>query len=1059
MQIDCEMCPAGMSTLTGGAEQCQVLAAVTGCTGDTFVKTQTYSRLLLTGNFSVIRVFSSLTLRVKMSEPNTNCYSPTHESIGVVTSDSTALVDVLASAANQTAICWSLRPYEQFVESVTGIMVLEYSMQGMKTSLPTLSVGGTASIAIDANFPDGFQLSKLPILQVVISISGDCSSAALAPSGQLALGCGGSTSFNFTSNITTGIASGIDGYGVCWSVNSNGLWESFSLPMTPVLFSIRSTNCTAQSNTLSLFECPTAGSEVFICGKFITIHSEVVFNNKVLDQLPHSLTQATCGTMSGIEIAFDLPEGLNMNMLQVQNSAGAGIIYRSAEVAYVHFDQPRIKRIRGCSGTGDFITRNCARHGNISLTIDGDNFGAEEQSVFIGAYKASVVWLDCASENGYWGKCGMCNGSLRFGDGAIWSRPYPTRNLFSLSACTEEVFGDAIGGQNYGRDRKCQCGYFSHNSVVFNLPAIYELTKTGTERFSLLVIQRGGDMSSDVVEIEYQPCPSNAQAMSATSSECVCRIGFAAVMTQPPAFICVPCPSGSSCFSEGLWLHDLTPQSGYFSDSVGRFFQCSQPELCLGEGNCSAGRTAIDCSKCADGYTESFDNLTCEPCTPSSPYFLVFAFLIIIPLLGLYVFRSRKNVQKQYENKQENLSGVLHKVIISGVQMNAVASMSRFAFGPVLSTTLNAQHTVTSMGSSHFSSSCFLNQNYQESPSYYVRNMIFLILPISIPLIAVVNLGFYTLYRCRKEMTLLTKAEIQQILINFLVVIFFLLHPTLVEAVIIGFKCIQVGEGRFLEADHTVICLGSKHLDSVRNFTIPSLLLWVIGAPSLALLVLVRNKNKLGELGCMLKYGFLYSGYKRERYWWEFVTTLRKIAMVGCTVFISDVVKSSMLMLIVTIALFIHAKLEPFSDMRIQNFESLSLFTCYLQLFAGWVSMSTNFLEDVENYKNFTEILAMGFLVVFFAVAVILEVQFLQDKIRTAFKHTTERTTNFKRESESRPSVSIVTAIKVMPDRQFQPKPSFESSRTLGDFSLPHTPQSNERAALSTGRPSGFTMA
>lgn len=61
--------------------------------------------------------------------------------------------------------------------------------------------------------------------------------------------------------------------------------------------------------------------------------------------------------------------------------------------------------------------------------------------------------------------------------------------------------------------------------------------------------------------------------------------------------------------------------------------------------------------------------------------------------------------------------------------------------------------------------------------------------------------------------------------------------------------------------------------------------LYVFGLPCLMLWFLIRNKDRLDEHVVQSRYGLFYAGYKRERFYWETVLSLRKIAIVGLGVF------------------------------------------------------------------------------------------------------------------------------------------------------------------------------
>ena len=60
----------------------------------------------------------------------------------------------------------------------------------------------------------------------------------------------------------------------------------------------------------------------------------------------------------------------------------------------------------------------------------------------------------------------------------------------------------------------------------------------------------------------------------------------------------------------------------------------------------------------------------------------------------------------------------------------------------------------------------------------------------------------------------------------------------------------------------------------------PQVLLYVVGLPLGALLVLFRHRRDLHDTHTQFRWGILYAGYRDELYWWEITIVIRKITMV-----------------------------------------------------------------------------------------------------------------------------------------------------------------------------------
>lgn len=61
---------------------------------------------------------------------------------------------------------------------------------------------------------------------------------------------------------------------------------------------------------------------------------------------------------------------------------------------------------------------------------------------------------------------------------------------------------------------------------------------------------------------------------------------------------------------------------------------------------------------------------------------------------------------------------------------------------------------------------------------------------------------------------------------------------------------------------------------------IPGIIVWGLGIPFFAFMLLTGVKNKLKTSEVREKFGFLYRGYKHEFYYWESIIMYRKITMI-----------------------------------------------------------------------------------------------------------------------------------------------------------------------------------
>eukprot|EP00760_Papus_ankaliazontas_P016627 PhM_4_TR16815/c1_g1_i2/m.104511 len=117
-------------------------------------------------------------------------------------------------------------------------------------------------------------------------------------------------------------------------------------------------------------------------------------------------------------------------------------------------------------------------------------------------------------------------------------------------------------------------------------------------------------------------------------------------------------------------------------------------------------------------------------------------------------------------------------------------------------------------------------------------------------------------------------------------VLVFLFYPRLMTQIAIMLKCREIKsiERSFLAADMRIEC-GTSEYESYKRLAQMFFFLYGVGIPLLGTIVLYRKRHKLLTQGVMSKFGFLYSGYRLTRYFWEFVIMLRKMLVVFIIVF------------------------------------------------------------------------------------------------------------------------------------------------------------------------------
>lgn len=136
--------------------------------------------------------------------------------------------------------------------------------------------------------------------------------------------------------------------------------------------------------------------------------------------------------------------------------------------------------------------------------------------------------------------------------------------------------------------------------------------------------------------------------------------------------------------------------------------------------------------------------------------------------------------------------------------------------------------------------------------------------------------------------------------------------------------------------DLDVICWSTEHFNYSLIIAIPSIIIWGLGIPIFAWIILANNKNDLDDLKCREKYGFLYNGFKKKYYYWESVNMFRKIVIIFIAAFLDEfgvITQALVVFLVLVTFLYLNVKIQPFAFPVLNDMEVFSLFTSMLTVY------------------------------------------------------------------------------------------------------------------------------
>jgi len=160
----------------------------------------------------------------------------------------------------------------------------------------------------------------------------------------------------------------------------------------------------------------------------------------------------------------------------------------------------------------------------------------------------------------------------------------------------------------------------------------------------------------------------------------------------------------------------------------------------------------------------------------------------------------------------------------------------------------------------------------------------------------------------------------------------FLVYPGVLHRLFLMFKCTKIASKVYLDADLSVVCWEGMH----QQYWISSAVLFAlfaVGIPVAILGFLLKNKSAVSKGTDPIfkaQYGSLYSQYKPEFWYFEFIVTARKVMLAGGLVLIKETGSAQVLigLVICVLYLLILMNLRPYRfpyEFRLEQISALQL--------------------------------------------------------------------------------------------------------------------------------------
>jgi len=266
---------------------------------------------------------------------------------------------------------------------------------------------------------------------------------------------------------------------------------------------------------------------------------------------------------------------------------------------------------------------------------------------------------------------------------------------------------------------------------------------------------------------------------------------------------CTDCPENIECFGGPR----IGPVSNYWRNTKWNNYavRCVNDEACIGHtvpvtdvslytckegfnstfcvtGWCNSRYTGNLCASCTAGHAKSND-IYCVPCS-NNPFYYVLAVFIIIAAIGFIIFTVRNALKIKDFTKEgaKPKTSILIKIFLNYVQLVSIVATFDFEWPSQVTSLFTVQNKVSSSSSTVFSVDCFIPSSDSVKPFF---SKLLFISSSPLFLIGIAYLVWWIIFRVKRNRD---RKKLKSNLITTCVVLLFMIHTTLVQTSITGFR-------------------------------------------------------------------------------------------------------------------------------------------------------------------------------------------------------------------------------------------------------------------------------
>ncbi|CAI2363934.1 unnamed protein product [Moneuplotes crassus] len=530
-------------------------------------------------------------------------------------------------------------------------------------------------------------------------------------------------------------------------------------------------------------------------------------------------------------------------------------------------------------------------------------------------------------------------------------------------------------GQNIATDSTSQIKISPITSNTFLTGIDYAQVKNGVGTFDNLVFQAApgksgieykafsksidsslvtrvyGSIDQNLITVNFRWCqPGEMYSSNETCVECP-QGTYSLEWNSTQCIDCMKnavCPGGSKILvNPDYWRSSLNS-----TDLV----KCPLRGICLGgfqETNknpveCSEGYSGYLCTSCTNHGGNDFMRVglyECEKC-PNKMYNSIRIALLMILVIIFIVILIIINIRK----KNESQKSIILRILTNYLQLMGIAVSYGLDYPNALYDSFSFMERASSTSESFISFDCFFNDAQMESftsSTPIFKLFLSTLLPLFFIIMSALIWGLLGLtgHKWFED----TKRNISITIICIL----FLLHPTLTKQSLSLFQCTDVGNGESrMTIDMNIQCYSAEHLKWALPIGGSMMVVWVIGCPMAALIILIKFRKNLDHDIVKRYFLILYQGLRPEVFYWEFVNTLRKILIPLTNILLSraDIFYRIMSAVIILVFMLrVQESLKPYKFEENNKVEILAVLSGMVTIFGAIISLDNTNDQEIED--------------------------------------------------------------------------------------------------------------